>query len=272
VSITTMTNRRHDGSATTRRAGRRSTRSTSACSISRPRSASAAAPPTTRSGELDSDGATFEGELRTRGTEFHGRSNRLADNTSFAGARFQSGADFTQAGFGSVRFEDAGFEVEATFHVAAFTGGAGFRRVWFAGGSRIVKDDASVDRVTFAGRAAFDHAKFRYASFSEAAFESEAEFRHVRFDESRFVADSDVSEAQFRAPVWFKCVKFLDDANHDRDSATFVDAAFDDDADFGDVTVTSGDFQRTASPASRTSATRRSPSDWTWPRPPAGTR
>ncbi|GAB7094203.1 hypothetical protein JCM30237_13550 [Halolamina litorea] len=245
--------------------------------------------------QLTADNATFSGELSARGAEFHGSSNRLEDNTSFAGARFASGADFTQAGFGFVRFADASFEGEATFHEAGFEGDAGFRRVWFArgatfdearfggdavfddgvvegaalfrgavfsGGTRIIKDDASFDRVTFGDRAAFDHASFRYASFTEADFKGLAEFEHVRFDddadfpgatfvgeatfdEARFVADSDFSETAFRSPVAFRGAEFLGDANHYRDSATFVDAVFVDDADFGDATFTSGDFEGT---------------------------
>lgn len=257
-------------------------------------------------GELDLDGATFDdelaadevtftGELSARGAEFHGNSNRLEDNTSFAGAQFDGGANFTQAGFGYVRFADAAFEGDATFHEAGFTGDAGFRRVWFArgaafdearfgqdavfdgsviegpalfrgavfsGGSRIIKDDASFDAVTFGGRAAFDHASFRYATFAKTDFKGPAEFEHVRFDddadfpgatfggeatfdETRFVADSDFSETTFRAPVTFRGAEFLGDANHYRDSATFVGAVFVDDADFGDATFTSGDFERT---------------------------
>ena len=245
--------------------------------------------------QLTADDAAFEGRFTARGAEFHGDSNRLDDNTSFAGARLGGGADCTQAAFGFVSFADAAFEGSTTFHEAEFGGDAGFQRVWFAngatfdearfredavfdgsvidgpamfrgvlfeGGTRIIKDDASFERVTFSGRAAFHHAGFRYATFAEADFKADATFEQARFDgdadfpgarfvgesrfdEARFAADSDFSAAVFEAPSRFRGAEFLGDANHFRDSATFVDAVFGDDADVGDAAFTSGDFART---------------------------
>lgn len=245
--------------------------------------------------QLTADSAEFDGRFAARGAEFHGDSNRLGDNTSFAGARFGGGADCTQAEFGFVSFEDAAFEGPTTFHETAFLGDAGFQRAWFAngatfdearfredavfdgsvvdgpamfrgalfeGGTRIIKDDASFERVTFSGRAAFHHAGFRYATFAEADFKADASFEQARFDqdadfpgatfvgestfdEARFLADSDFSSVRFESPSRFRGAEFLGDANHFRDSATFVDAVFGADADFGDATFTSGDFART---------------------------
>jgi len=245
--------------------------------------------------EVAADGAAFEGQFTARGAEFHGDSNRLGDNTSFAEARFGAGVDCTQTEFGFVSFEDAAFEGPTTFHEAEFNGDAGFQRVWFAngatfdearfredavfdgsvvdgpamfrgalfeGGTRIIKDDASFERVTFAGRAAFHHASFRYGTFAESDFKAGAGFEHARFDgdaafhdatfagestfdEVSFRADSDFRGTTFEAPTRFRGAEFLGDANHFRDSATFTDAVFGADVDFGDATFTSGDFTRT---------------------------
>lgn len=245
--------------------------------------------------QVAADGAEFEGRFTAQGAEFHGDSNRLGDNTSFADARFGAGVDCTQAAFGFVSFEDAAFEGPTTFHEAEFRGDAGFQRVWFAngatfdearfredavfdgsvvdgpamfrgalfeGGTRIIKDDASFERVTFSGRAAFDHASFRYGTFAESDFKAGAGFEHARFDgdaafhdatfvgestfdEVTFDADSDFRGTTFEAPARFRGAEFLGDANHFRDSATFVDAVFGADVDFGDATFTSGEFTGT---------------------------
>ena len=245
--------------------------------------------------QMTAEGTAFEGRFTACGAEFHGDSNRLGDNTDFTDARFGGGVDCTQTEFGFASFEDAAFEGPTTFHEAEFVGDAGFQRAWFAngatfdearfredavfdgsvvdgpamfrgalfeGGTRIIKDDASFERVTFSGRAAFDHASFRYATFSEADFKGGASFQQAQFDgdaefpeatfvgessfdEVSFRADSNFSGAAFEAPTRFRGAEFLGDANHFRDSATFVDAVFGADVDFGDATFTSGDFTNT---------------------------
>ncbi|MFB6206033.1 MAG: pentapeptide repeat-containing protein [Haloglomus sp.] len=175
--------------------------------------------------DVSFDRAAFDGAVAFRGAEFHGRSNLLEDNTSFTGATFRDRVEFTQAAIGYVHFEDATFEGDAVFEEAVFEG------------------DADFTDAAFRGLADFDETRFREdADFAGVDVRGVADFEGAVFAGGQRALEADLTfeGARFRDEADFRQAKFR--------GATFVDAAFEGDADFqaaafeGDADFTGATF------------------------------
>ncbi|MFB6152427.1 MAG: pentapeptide repeat-containing protein [Haloarculaceae archaeon] len=216
--------------------------------------------------DVDFDGAVFEGPVECRGAEFHGRSNLLNDNTSFTGATFHETADFRQAEFGFVHFEEVTFAGDAVFEEAALTGDvefggavfeeladfdearfgedtdfagvefdgvADFEGASFAGGQRALEEDLDFEGAVFHDEADFHRATFRSASFRDVAFGGPADFEEADFDE-----DATFAGAHFEADADFENAQFT--------SANFTDTSFGGEIEFSGSTFSDRiDFQAT---------------------------
>lgn len=195
--------------------------------------------------DVSLDRATFEADLRARAAEFYGDSNLLDDNTSFTGAVFDGEANFRQARFGFVHFEECEFVGDAKFEEAVFDGDAEFTGSEFDGAADFdeirVFEDAGFDGIRFHGGAHFRGAVFEGGqraleddtSFAESVFDAEAlfeaaSFRFVTFEGAHFGAECDFTEAEFGEDARFVGVRF-------DGRAVFEESRFGEDGNFTDA-------------------------------------
>ena len=168
-------------------------------------------------------GTAFHEPVQFRGAEFHGRDNVDDDDVSFAGAVFDSDADFYAASFRYANFTDVRVTGTATFDETVFAG------------------DGDFDGVTFDGPVSFDEARFRDdTSFADATVGGDASFRGVEFQGGANITDDDVTFAGASFAGALDCTAgefaYTDFTDADIDGpATFTDAQFTDDTAFEGV-------------------------------------
>lgn len=185
--------------------------------------------------------ARFRGSAEFQVTHFSGKSHELNDNADFSACVFERSAEFNDAQFQAVRFDDAEFrgavrccntrfnndtlfdratfDDQANFHEArfhedvqfseaVFNDDVDFEGAQFMGGSQTMDDDVSFNRAVFNGEADFEVAHFRYANFKNVDFTDEA-----HFEEARFEGDADFIKATFKTKADFDESRFYGDAD-----------------------------------------------------------
>ena len=219
------------------------------------------------------DQADFE-----RGAQFKNIESSLV--LSFEQAEFDGKVQFTEAEVADLEFSEAVFDDDVLFHRSHVGGDAAFHGAEFNGGTRYV-DDAGFEETVFEGTLDFGETEFRDANFTgaefcspvtltdatftagvtfdgttfggaltclHAQFEDETSFEDCQmsgpatFDESIF--ESDVSFARLNADdeITFVGVEFKGGANDRVDDARFVDATFNEKADFSASRFRQGNF------------------------------
>jgi uncharacterized protein YjbI with pentapeptide repeats len=150
------------------------------------------------------DGAQFRGPARfpdatfERGCSFVGTA--FGDECDWYRARAVGEADFDDASFASVRFDETVFEDDASFAGARFEGDASFRGVEFRGGANVVVDDADFSDTVFTASATFRDAVFRYGRFDDAAFHEPPTFDDATFRKGAAFEGTELpASASFRA-------------------------------------------------------------------------
>jgi uncharacterized protein YjbI with pentapeptide repeats len=184
--------------------------------------------------DVSFDDAVFEDEVVFDAAELYGDSNRLDDNTSFDGARFDAAVSFRQTDCEFTSFDDVTFAAEVTFEEARFDGDTNFVGTTFRAFADFDEGrffgDTTFDGAVFEGEVDFRGAEFRGSAraieddltFENAVFEREVEFRHAVF---RYV---DFAAATFEAPAIFELTTFRGDAD-------FLEVTFEDLADFDEA-------------------------------------
>jgi uncharacterized protein YjbI with pentapeptide repeats len=185
--------------------------------------------------------AAFCDTVSFNGTQFYGRSNLIGDNTTFAGAVFESEAEFFHAYFKDVSFEnatfkgdavfeesigngamdfsgvtfeagtnfdDSAFEAEIEFTNTTFADEASFIGTEFAGGTSLSDDDVTFENAQFASGVSFEHAVFQYANFSHTEFAGDTIFERTVFNE-----DCRFESVVFRSVADFDEVQFNGDSD-----------------------------------------------------------
>lgn len=171
-------------------------------------------------GDVTFENVEFAGPARLRGVRFAGESNTQYDDATFAGAVFVDDADFSDAEFRYVSFDEATVRGEALFTRTEYD------------------DDADFVETAFRRGADFDEAIFDGdADFTDATFGDDATFRGARFDgESRHHEDAAVFVGTtFNGVAEFDDTYFYSAAFRETrfgGCIDFTEAVFDDDMDF----------------------------------------